>query len=113
MELGGQVVQAGPGGREVDPRGGVGLALGQADLARQQQLAAADRGGSRQDPLDPASLGHAQAGGHPLDPVHGIAAPGDVQAEDLAAAEGETGHAGDQDGSRVVAGVAPAAFTQP
>ena len=117
VELGGQVVQAGPGGREVDPRGGVRLALGQGDLARQQQLAAADGGRSsrRPDPPRPRPPlpGHAQAGRHPLDPVHGVAAPRDVQAVDLAVAEGEAGHAGDQDGGRVVAGVAAAAFAQP
>ena len=56
VELGGQVVQAGPGGREVDPRGGVRLAFGQGDLAGQQQLAAADGGRSRPDPLPRCSL---------------------------------------------------------
>ena len=115
MELGGQVVQAGPSGREIDPRGGVRLALGQDDLARQQQLAAADGGRSWPDPLPwrRRLLRHAQAGRHSLDPVHGVAAPGDVQAVGFAAAEGEAGNAGHQDGGRVVAGVPSAALAQP
>ena len=57
--------------------------------------------------------GHAQAGWHSLDAVHGVAAPGDVQAVGLAAAEGEAGDSGDQDGGRVVAGMTAAAFAQP
>ena len=62
----------------------------------------------------PASAaGHAQAGRHSLDPVHGVAAPGDVQAVGLAVAEGEAGHPGHHHGGRVVAGVAAAALAQP
>ena len=68
-----QVIQAGPGGREVDPQGGVRLPLGQGDLAGQQQFAAADGGLSRMYPV--ASFGHAQARWHSLEVVHGVAAP--------------------------------------
>ena len=50
VELRGQAVQAVPGGGEVDPRRGVGLVPGQRDLARQQELAAADGGPPRQQP---------------------------------------------------------------
>ena len=97
VELVGQLVQPGAGG-QVDPRGGVGLAPGQADLAGQQQLAAADDGGP---------------GRHPLDVVHGVAAPRHVQAVDLAVAEREPGRPGDHQGGRVVPGVAAASLAQP
>ena len=86
------VAEPGAGG-QVDPRGGVGLVPGQADLAGQQQLAAADSSGAAR---------------HPLHVVHGVAAPRHVQAVHLAVAEREPGRPGDHQGGRVVAGVAAA-----
>src|SRR5205085_224887 len=46
VELGGQVVQPGPGGREIDPWGGVRLALGQGDLAAGRSITSARRTGT-------------------------------------------------------------------
>ncbi len=120
VELGGQAVQPVAAGHEIDPGRGVGLALGQGDLAGEQQLAAADGRHPRQQPLlrpGPGLPGlaadHAQAGGNPLDAVHRVPAPGDVHPEHLAAAEAEAGNAGHHHGGRIMPGVPPAALTQP
>ena len=139
VELRGQAVQAVPGGGEVDPRRGVGLVPRQRDLTGQQELAPADGGPPRQQPParpglrrgcgpaahavpGPRSLRslrrravfrRAEAGGHPLDMVHGVAAPGHVQAEHLAAGEAEARHARDDHGGGIVPGVTAAAFAQP
>jgi hypothetical protein len=115
VKLGGQLVKAGTGGREVDPGRVVGPALGQRDLPGQQELAAADGGRARQRALPRSRVraGHAQAGGHTLDPVHGVAAPGDVQAVDLADTEGEARNPGDHHGGGIMAGMTATAFAQP
>ena len=111
VELRGQPVQPGPAGRQVHPGRGVGLPLGQGDLAGQQQLAAADGGQARQQPLGVAA--HRVAGGHPLHAVHGVAAPRHVHPEHLTVAEPEPGLPGHHHGGRVVAGVTAAPLAQP
>ena len=138
VELGGQAVQPVPAGREVDPGGGVGLAFGQRDLPGEKQFSAADGRHPRQQPprghrrrpgqlpvpsqpvpslpvrlLPGPAVHHAQAGGHPFDPVHRVTAPRHVRAEHLSPAEPEAGHARDHHRGRVVPGVPAAALAQP
>lgn len=114
VELGGQPVQPVLARHEIDPGGGVGLALGQGDLTGEQQFAAADGAHPRQQPLlrpGPVLPGlivaHAQAGGDAFDAVHRVPAPGDVHPEHLAAAEAEAGNAGHHHGGEVMPGVPP------
>ena len=115
VELRGQAVQSVPGGGEIHPRRGVALARRQGHFAGQQQFAAADGRQSGPQPFLRAGFirADAQAGRHPLDAVHGVAAPGHVQAENVAAAEGEAGRPRDDHGRRVMPGVTAAPFTQP
>jgi hypothetical protein len=84
VELGRQAVQpVGAGGRQVDPGRGVGLALGQGDLAGQQELAAADGG-----PLAPLAPG---PDGTRSTRCTVLPLQADVQAVGLAAAEAKPG----------------------
>lgn len=98
VEAGGQAVEALVAVGAVEPRAGEILAGAEEDLARQEQFAGCD--------------GRA-AGGQAFgqDPV--VAAPGEVQAPHLAAAEAEARGSGRQDQGGVGAGAPAAGLAQP
>ncbi len=85
-------------GREEHPGRAVGLALREHDLAGLEQLAAADGGA---------------AGGVALDAQDGVAAPGDVHAEDPARRRGEAGGAEHHHRGRAQPGAALAGLPEP
>jgi hypothetical protein len=90
VEAGRDAVEA-PAVRGVDPRAGVPLAGGERDLAREQQLTAAE---------------HRRPGGQPLGVGHVVAAPGDVHRPHLAVAEAEARGACGEDQRGVRSGAA-------
>src|SRR5437762_7839515 len=93
-----QPIQAGTGPDEVGPRRGVALPRGQPDLARRQQLAAAD---------------DREAFGYPLGDVGVVAAPADVYAPHLPGLEAEPFGTGDQQPGRVVPGTPAPVLPRP
>ena len=94
----GQPVETVVRGGDVDPRGRVGRALGQDHLPGLEELASTDGG---------------PGGGVPLDAQDGVAAPADVDAEDLTLGGGEAGCPDDAHGRGVEPGPAAAGLPQP
>ena len=98
VECGGEPVQSLRRCRDVDPRSGVRLVLGEDQLTGQQQLAATDRG---------------RAFGQPLEAMHVVAAPSDMHPPDLAVPEAEASRATHEQSGRVVARAATTGLAQP
>ena len=96
MEPGGLLVQA-PPVHPVQPRSGVALALPERDLARQQQLGAAQHLVAVEQPLRPRAV---------------VAGEPGVQAPELAGGEAEAGLPDGQNVGRVGPGASLAALTQ-